>query len=301
MKARHFVPLWGCLSLVSCHQEHAASELTNPLPSLEAIRSRLPPSHVWDHTRGSPRALLQATRLDFPLKESTEVAWDHVDTRGLPPSAVEAWRTNGIRIGVLPHQRRDQFLDDLPAVRHTQHQQIILAEQLAPIQVSPPPSRPTRLKVTAPPMFEPVGRMISGRCQLLARVIDGPGHQASLELVPHHHKPRLTVQTRLPEEKALDGYLFVKLSIPITLPIDGVLVIGLQRSSLNTHTVPTEPASTAPSGSVPEAPDPNSTRLSSETPDAACQVPNHLGRMLLTASRYGKPIQMILLVAVSDY
>lgn len=284
-----FVVLGWCLCLVSCHNDHTAVRPAKPLPSLDMVRSRLRPAHPL---LDPPVGLLYTTRLTLPLEDSTEKAWDQVDQSGLPPSTVEAWWANGLRVGVLSEKNRDGFFGALQSVQGRQNQQITLTHRLTPILSSPPLTGPVQLTVIGPTTKAQTAQLASGHCQLLARVVDDKDHHASLELVPHHYKPRLTVHTRSPQDKALDGHFFDSLSVRLSLPADGFLVIGLRAPESSGEHSELSPKTAA---TQPDDPRPNT---SPAVTDIASLLPNHLGRTLLTASRYGKPVQILMLIAV---
>lgn len=272
----------GCclgLGLTACQPAQRTQ-----LPTLREVRSRLESGSFTHRSPTGRYVLLHVTRLDLPLETSTQEAWALVEQTSLPRPVVDAWRANGMDIGILPNQSHSRFLELVTPVRGEHHQQIALTERLVPVSVSPKQVRPAPLNVVSPVGTTEALTVRGGRCQLLARIHPDGQNRVRLELVPHYFKPRITIQPRPPHEKALDGHLFHGLSLKTSPPQDGWLVVGMSDQR------PPAPTPTDPSV------DPGNGATTFQATDAPT---DRLGHLLFTASRYGKPRQHILVIWVN--
>lgn len=298
--------LWLCA--VSCSWTDSR-EPPSALPTLDQVRSGTGSPGLRGSTPGDQiAATLYTAQLDVPLNESTAPAWALTDEHGLDPAMIDAWRANGLRIGLLKATHYEQFVQALPPGHPPRNRQTTLTENPVACTTAPKHKDSPNIRITMPPAQRPSTlRVGPGRFQFLAQLEQGPNGGAKLRLIPHHHHPQPTIQPRLPQDKVQDGLVFHRLALSASIDSESWLVIGLDtpdtpgspdsrqkppldESDMDTPTTdPTageEPATTPPT-TQPSAPKAINYAL-----------PNHLGRALLTASRFNKPIQIVLVVAV---
>jgi len=272
------------------------------------------------------RALAVIERIELPLDSETDAAWALVDeTESFPALTRGVWRSNGVRIGLLHVRQREAFSDALPGVMHRARSQLVTAAQLAPVRVAPPQPGVTVVDLTIPPRAPQLDRVRGGRIQLLGRLLDPAtdGDPADtpaeliLHLIPHHHKPKVTVRPRTPAEKALDGRVYHELGVRVHVPADRVVVLGLWRPPVEPEETTSPPADPAapPADTDPPAPDaaspepgtgtgaatqpadgPDHLATPDDTPPPPRPIPHHLGRALFTGQRHHRAMQIILII-----
>lgn len=285
------------------------------LPTLPSIRSRLTPPHPASLDPYSrPLAIAQIERLDLPLNRSLESIGSSLDTSGLNEAAVQAWQANGLRAGFVDPSLRNKLFEDLgPPLSH-QTTQTVLTGHPQPLETSGPIRDPRSLQLTLPDQSPQTLDLTSGRLQWLLRCVpDSTGTLTAIELVPHHFLPKATIQPREPWKKALDGRVFEQLTLKVTLPLNRLLVIAPdwpQTESTPPQEASTpEPSDTAGPGSAANhpapieppnnQPSPEQTHEPAPHQDPLPTLPPNLGTGLLTASRFGRPVQAVLLITFS--
>ena len=230
-----------CLLLITtaCTPPHPTHP---PLPTIDAVRPPVTSSPAGSgHPLNQLAAVLQVVRLTLPLDADTETAWNLTDPTPLSPTATEAWRDNGIRVTLLKHDQLDRFRDELPGLNsNSPTQWITLNAEPTPLPVSPVITRPTTLTITHPAGQTETIQLTSGRLRLLAELIAIASKEAVVEWTPQAHEPRVTVQPRQPQEKALDGRVIDSLALRTALPPDHWVVMGL----FTPVAVPPTPAAT---------------------------------------------------------
>ena len=115
------VCLW--LSVTSCSPTpKKPTHLDEPsptLPTLSQIRSQLPQEAgstglLGLTPDGQLAAMMHVSQMNMPLHVSTAPAWALTDAQGLDPVMVDAWRANGLRVGLLKAADYEPFLQALP-------------------------------------------------------------------------------------------------------------------------------------------------------------------------------------------
>jgi len=290
------------LSAVSCGSTPKNSgEPQSALPTLGQLRSQLPQTGLLGLTPdGQLIAMLHVAQLEMPLNASTELSWALTDQQGLDPAMVDAWRTNGLRIGFLKAIDYESFVQALPPGHPPRNRQMIITQSPAACTAAPKHKHGSVVRLTLPPAQRPTTLPVGpGRFQFLAQLVQGPHDTAALRLTPHHYQPRTTVRPRLPQDKIQDGLVFHRLALSIPVSGESWLVIGLYTPQAtpppdeNDADPQPDPATTQEPATTQPATPPNTAK------SADYILPNHLGRALLTASRFNKPIQMVLIVAVT--
>ena len=252
-------------------------------------------------------------RFILPLREPIDQAWSLVGTDGLDPSIVEAWRVNGMRIGLLARNQWETFVDSLPRALHTQMDRIHAADQAIPILASRVLTETVELELPWIGDAVKVETIIKGRCQLLVQVRNT---QLGLvaQLTPHHYLQRVTLEPRSAVDKNLEGRAFDEMSITAPFADRDLVVVTVDLPSIESATDP--PANEPPQAdpAPPSAPDASVQTESPPTPQPAAdashasesprdgfiQPPNHFGRWLLTASRNRKPVRMVVVMSIND-
>lgn len=299
------LPGGGCSSTQAQREEQ--------LPPLRDIRSRVPPPVPPDAVRaedGTPA--VQVERLDFPLGAALDAALARLETDALPATIVDAWRNNGLIVGLLPLDQGGAFSGDLPAATGAYRQLTALSPSMpAPLIRSTPLDGPVAVDLTVPP--RPVRERVieGGRVHLLATLASGPTGALQMNLLPHHYVPVATFAARSAAEKELDGRSFPELGLHVPMARTHALVIALRPPVSESSTTlpppevdappeaeaepdaaaPTEP--TSPSPAPAEEPRPLPARAKPPV------VPPHLGRTLCAASRFERPIQMVYVITLA--
>ncbi len=352
--------------LVAC-QPHPRPGQREPgkLPPLSAVRSRLDPSTDRRAAAGTGSSTqpahatswVEITRFDVPLHSSIDPAWAVVE----PPSGdrrlADAWRANGLRVGLLRPEHRKRFIESMPRVIRTRRERFLAGDQLAPLLTSPPLADPVTVRHLAGAAATECSILEGGRCQLLIRVLDPHAAATVIECVPHHGLPRYRLEPRAAADKQLDGRVFNDLARRVTIPPGAALLIATQlppwgdledpsppggrndvtppQAPPGSHQSPPNPPpphpsdpqappraavpgssagqenSTPPIAPAPDAPGgssaPSAGESGAEDPVAPgpgpepVALPDHFGRALLTASRSGRPITMIVAVVVRQH
>ncbi len=291
---------------------------TATLPRLDEIRHARPERNVEAR---QPALRAQVLRIELPMDASLEAAWEVVDQEAAPAVIAEAWRRNGVRLGVLDVSAVEAFIERLPPATATRNR-LVMTDRPDPVAVyrSPELVRPIAVDVAVPPLAPTREVLRQGNAQLLARKITddetatiNTGDGVLVELLLHHHREQVTLHTRLPQEKLLDGRVFHELAAEVLLQPQQRLVVGL-------HRVIVEPSQDTPhegeaDDASPELAEDERAELSAlrqadppqdGTPeqDAAANpasptfepLPAHFGRQLLTGRRLGRNVQVLLVI-----
>jgi hypothetical protein len=254
-----------------------------PLPRLAEVRGDAEERarEIIPESPDAPWAMASFQAIDLPLDQPTDDAWALVNEDAFPALTRGVWNANGLRIGVLPRQNLDAFIRALPPASGIERQQLWGSERPTPIRRAPRIRGPVGIDLTIPPASVREEEVVGGRLQLLARLSRGDGSTMALDLVPHHHVPRLTLEVREAAEKELDGRIFNELALRSQLPSHMVLVVGLYRPWPQA-----EPMSEA-EGAAGESP-------AVEPPP----LPNQLGRAFFASARLGRLVQTILIATI---
>ncbi len=242
---------WGC-----------ASD-PEPLPTIADLRA-----HETDGQREVPSDLVVAQpgrssrqqellvdgrlyRIDVPVDTSTDGAWQIVQTDMLDATRQEAWRLNGMRVGVLPAASEQAFAFALPArVGRSEQRVVSLGDFVQMVWTEPleQGAQGGRLPICLWPeqvgedgRVQP-GRWVTleeGRLRLLFRMLPAGDGTVIVELWPHQQDQtggaRLQVgaaggvRLMTPEERAMLGWMMEDLVIQVRLGPGAGLVVGLDR------------------------------------------------------------------------
>src|SRR5690606_13280277 len=200
------------------------------------------------------------------------------------------------------------------------------SEHPTPIRRTPRLVGSVTVDLTIPPSAVREEEVTGGRLQLLARLTLDPAGRMVIDLIPHHHVPKLTLQPRTALEKELDGRMFNELALRAYIPQGAVLVVGLYRPWPKPEETaepelpiapvpPAEPAKPgAPEPGVPGGPAipgvPGAPvlgqRVEAAQPTEAAPAPtiappplyNNLGRAFFADLRGRQPVQTIMLATV---
>lgn len=294
------------ITAVSC----ATPPPDEPPPKLHQIRSA-PPTFTPGPEAAAPRAVARIQRLDLPLNVPTGDAWALVNEAAFGAITGGVWNANGLRIGLMSHGQSDKFAEALPRPIATGQSRLFSSNHPMPIHRAARIRGPILVNRTVPPMAALRTLVRSGRLQLLGRLVRGRRNGILFDLIPHHHVPKLTLTPRDSLEKELDGRTFDELRVQVELVPNQILVIGLYRPwpqptgdrppetrsdrspivLANGRPAVRRPHSTGGTLALQDSPSEQGSP-GTEPPPLA----NDLGRALLTASRYGQPIQTMLLI-----
>ncbi len=285
--------------VVSCSGPGGEGD-TKQLPSIKDIRSRLESDRELNPDQPGVFAVLRVVEVSLPLEAPTERAWDQTTPVGLNPSAVQAWNANGMRLGVLKADGWAAFSQALQDATGRRQTRIKVSQQRVRLLASPVYAGVAEFEVVGADGAAQTHRFAKGRCQLLGRVVEQPDGGATLELVPHYFQSRVSLEVRPPQERAMDGVLFDAMSVGVTLPTQGVLVMGLDpRTAWAEVWQPAEqintPAEDSPPATTPETP-PNEEEQPQKSPEPRRVLRDNLGARLLTVSRLGKPTQTVVAI-----
>lgn len=315
--------IYAAAGLVACE----APPPTEALPRVDEMASPLrPPGPPEVAPRDLPtsRTLATVQRLEIPLRYPTDPVWAGLDTRAIPGITRAVWQANGLRIGLLPEARWNEFLNTLPTTFGVQRSTLSATSLPVAVRTSPRLGEPVYVDLTIPPRAVRDDLARGGRIKLLAKLeaINTPAGEARfIELTPHHYLPgnnlpqvvregdTFKVTPRTSEERALDGRTYDDLTLRMELPPGQLLVVGLYWPwsdpvvvNYAQQTEQTEQAATesapAPDGAPPSA-EPVITSVE-DLPNYAPPPPidYHLGRALFTGARQGQPLQMLLVIGV---
>ncbi len=253
-------------------------------PTLDEVGSRVTPVLPEDGERpfadaGSGRWAM-VRQVDLPLAWPIDAAWDLVDEAALSAEARRWYNANGVRVGLLSAGDLEAFAEHLPAPVAVHQSRVRDAGHPVELRRSPRLSREVALTLPGDAEAEPA---VGGSMRLLAQMRSpGPGRM-SLALVPHHHVPEHSLLPRDPLERELDGRVFEELTAGVELSTGRLLVIGLH------HELEAE---------LEEEDWDDPAAIVAEAERLAEALPVNLGRALLTARRAGRPVQVLVMVAL---
>ena len=220
---------WG---IGGCETAAPRQSSDRELPTMRSIRAEAPPPELLSvegqRVTDADKARARITEVYLPLDVSLESAWVMVDEDVFPAVTRGVWRSNGMRVGLLHESQLGPFLEELPPTIEEREKAFVGYDQRSPLRRSPRIAATLYADLTVPP-FAPKREFVRGhRLQLLA-ALQPSGNATRVELTPQHHVPRMTLRPREPLEKALDGRIFEELSVPLVVPGDRFLVLGLYR------------------------------------------------------------------------
>lgn len=181
-------------------------------------------------TSRTPHLIVQ--RLDLPLDQPLDDAWDHIDEQAFPAITRGALHSNGLRIGVLQEDEVAGFAEQMPQVVNLFENQVLTRSHPVAVMQSAPLRAETRFAVdlTLPP--RPASEHIvdgreGGQMQLLAR-LEQEGDRHFVVLTPHLYRPRANdFSPRTLLERELDGRVYNELSVRVELKPDRLIAVGL--------------------------------------------------------------------------
>lgn len=256
------------------------------------------------------RGLASFQEIMLPLERPTDEAWKVVDESAFPALTRGVWNQNGLRIGLLSRDKVAEFVKRLPPATGMGQSELMGSEHPTPILRTPRLRGYATIDLTIPPMPVREEEVTGGRLQLLARLTRDHRGALVVDLLPHHHVPKLDFKVRDALEKELDGRIFEELTLRAEVPGNALLVIGLYRPW------PVPPAEEAPAPQpivtpemLPQPTEGGQVATAQPAPEEKEEVPataalpgpplpNHLGRALLAGMKLGKPQQTVLIIAV---
>lgn len=262
------------------------------------LRSAVTSASTAPSDRAPPMAIVE--QLDLPINESIDEAWRLTSDEGLDPHLVAAWHINGIRAGTIALDRYLDFVSVLPARRGMLVTSVITNDEFIPLGFSPPTEQPLTLAYVLPDEDEtqPRTRVATpGPFRFLLRLSAWTPPQAGaglrVDLVPHHHVPRISLKIRDGLETQRDGWAPAELTLVARLTEERLLVLAPSRSPQAPRPAPAErarlaasqPASTQPAGGA------------AITDDGFVEHPR-LGDLILRSRRTGRPVQVVAIMGL---
>jgi hypothetical protein len=252
-----------------------------PLPTLTELRAH---QTQPDHIPVQPAAPLPASpvlsvqRIDLPLQTDTRKAWDLVNPRVSSATRIDAWRNNGLAIGVMPAKAFPAFAEAVGDPAGLRRAILSTSPRWTPLIQAPRQTQSITADLTVLPRPPREMELADGRIQLLLRAESGPLGVAVISLCPHHQLERLTLEPRTPYEIMLDGELLDPLQLTVNLQRGEALVLGLPPLNLppspdNDRTLPAPPTAPGtpgtPAPGAPGVPSPSHKHRRAARPDRA--------------------------------
>ena len=298
MTLRIFIAGLG-LFVAGCTAETAHTD--RELPSMEDLGRPKRRTDLVDRTGPTFRTLIH--RIDLPFDSRLDAAWSLLDTSALPPAVAARWHENGLAAGVLAPAARQQFIAALPPHYGTREQMLIGAG--GPVPLSGTARSRAPVTVYLPPaggQAQPL-KLVGGRCRFLVRALH-LGDEVAVELTPHHHTNRGPGLAQLfaglrrdqgqqprpgeSRQAPFPGRILDELTLQAPLATGHTLVVAAARR-------PDEPEAEEDADEGDTNQEQNDSPAPAAAPRPANQITGDLGRVLFTASRAGRPIQMIFL------
>ena len=252
-------------------------------------------------------------RIDMPLDVSLDECWAQVDEQAVPVLMHGMWQVNGLRIGILHAQDAVKFAEALPTINGESRAKLFSSHYPTAVRSTPRLREPVNVDLTVPPRSPTLYRARDGKLQLLVRIGRSENGQVFVEVTPHHYKPKPDLIPRNPLEKQLDGRVFRELSALLPVSEDTAIVIGLYRPWPEPPTETVEEETTEIL--EPQTPDDSDTSTEVVTEDievtteastekavepTAPPIPDGLGRSLMTGTRAGQPIQIMMVISMLE-
>jgi hypothetical protein len=250
-----------------------------------------------------PVALYQ--RRTLPLTTNLDELWKLTSTDSLANETVELWRANGMRVGVMKVEQVKAMQAAMAEYTGVGDGFFPMSKYYSPLYTAPRLAGPTAIKLIEQPETPRRIVLTGGRVRFLVKLRRDEDDRVMLDLVPQHHRREKTLTPRSPLETILDGVVFESLKLTTELRTDRLVLIGLDlppppedepapESVEPADTDENDSARSDDSGTPPDADEPDK-----DAPPAApaqppkIDVPFHLGRILLTASRVRRPLQLV--------
>ena len=291
----------GILLLLSCESQPPEQ---HPLPRLDEIRSEhRQPTQMPTSRQAGPRTYALIRQIELTLDQSLAEAWALVDEAAFPPHTRNLWHANGLRCGLIANQKLSELVTAIPGDKKITELQLTPSSHLIPILQSPHLAKPFDA-ITSIDQDPPATLHISrGRLQILARLLEPQFGQVIIDLVPHNYIPHTTLLPRNPLAKELDGILLEDLAVRLEISSDISIIIGLDRQLEESYEVESQTASSESHGetaatseqSVPTNADIEARAITNES------LPDHMGNYLFASMKYGKPVQVLLIISVDTF
>lgn len=318
---------WGVLSLAACSPTKPTTDGPPPEVKVRDIAPTEPlgPPGEGAAANSGSRLAYRVQRVEVDLDRPLNLAWSLIDESPLPPIKRAVWENNGLRLGTLDAADAGELGESLAPTRSTQASTLINITEPTSVRSSARLNRPVPIDLTVPPMNVRREWADSGRIRLLMREADVTPGGVEVELTPQLYRPKAQLLPRSPGQRELDGRLYDALAVTVTIRPRELLIIGLNwpwetpepiPNFLDDDTPPDEslssdpPASQPPDGSEPPPPaavvsaegavTPQVEVAPAEPPLEAPPLPVSIGRALFTGQRFGRPVQLLLVISVDD-
>lgn len=240
-------------------------------------------------------------RIDLPITARLDAAWTLLNTTTLPREIASRWNQNGLAIGVLPPTAHKQFIAALPDHHGLRTQLLIGSGEASRLSFSPRAREPVTVHLPFAGGGSQTERLAGGQWRFLVRTLHRDD-RSTMELTPYHDTSRAPELRRLLDRMRQNdslqnrrrptvgpqwrGRVLDELTLLAPLPPGQSLVVAAAR-------YPDDPelAANVDDGGTPQ----DANEPPRHPPSPANPISGDLGRVLLTAKRAGKPIQMILI------
>ncbi len=276
-----------------------------------------------DQGEGTLGALIH--RIDMPMDVSLDDCWAQVDEQAVPVLMSGMWQVNGMRIGLLHAEDAVAFAEALPTIYGESRAKLYTSHYPTAVRSTPRLRKSVSVDLTVPPRSPTLYRARGGNLQMLVRIGRSDNGQVFVETTPHHYKQKSDLIPRSPLEKQLDGRVFNELAALLPVDPETAIVIGLYRPWPEPEVTTTEGTETTEEGKTKEQTNSNNestptdkpipTDDSSDTvPDETTNqqseisnqksppppIPEGLGRSLMTGTRAGQQIQIMLVISMLE-
>lgn len=251
-------------------------------------------------------AFAVAQRLDFPLDVDLDTAWAMTDQSGFDPARISALNHNAIRAGVLNVKELEAFAKALPRAVHGHRWAFNAHDRYSAIALSPVFTRTAHIEYAIDAETTRPLRLTRGRCQFLARFTKAEEKQFIVHLAPQHHVPKATLKPRPAHVELLDGRIFQELALRTQIGAEHLLIVGLNLPKPkiveedDTAKEIDEAEGEEKSDEEPSEDDTENEPEPGEEPKPvkkpAVVLPKRIGSLFCAASRFGKPVQSMLLL-----
>ena len=293
----------------SCTSDGGGDRGGGNLPRIGELRPRGGQIDDPYPARPQPLPLAAYQRITLPLATRLEELWALTSTDPLADEKVALWRANGMRVGVMKAEQVKAMQEAMVGYTGVETGYFTMSKYHSPLYTAPPLGGPVAIELVDQSDVPRRVVLNGGRVRFLVKLRHDENDRAMLDIVPQHHLRKRRLTPRSPMETVLDGVVFESLKLTAELRADRLVLIGLElppppgdgSQEESTEGEPTaKPVGSADtngndSGSSPgfSTSDDKGAQTAMPARRPKIDVPFHLGRVLLTASRARRPLQMV--------
>ncbi|MEM0915383.1 MAG: hypothetical protein AAGK09_12335 [Planctomycetota bacterium] len=305
----------GGLWLAGCTPSSQTAE--EPMPDVK-VRDIAPPEPIappTDEADTGSRLAYRVQRVELDLNRPLNDVWALIDESALSPIQRTVWENNGLRLGRVAVGDIGDVGEAIGPNADTRRSTLVNIDEPAAVRSGPRLARPVPIDLTVPPMNVRREWADSGRFRLLIREAGVTAGGVEIELTPQLYQPAVQLLPRTASQAELDGRLYDTLSATVTLRPRELLVIGLNWP----WSVPEPVTSFLAEGVAADTPETPPGGVEDAEAEAAATVdvegvpiepapptleapplPPSIGRSLFAGERFGRPVQVLLVISVED-